>query len=133
MQIVEKHLLEMLETFVPDKQIPILTQALAQTRLEVHFERVHRMIFGSQIEGLKLLNQEPQGRTTRDQAEKWFNENVKAKNPEFYADARFENWIKYLVGTLLVEAEANSVKITDIGRDFLVYRQAVGLPDDRPN
>jgi hypothetical protein len=113
------------------QRVDLLIRQLAQSRLETHFERVYRNIFGSQISGLKLLSTQNAGQVAREGAKQWFEDEVKSKFPDFYKDTSFETWLQFLINMLLVESTPDSVTITEIGRDYLTYMSATGLPEGK--
>ena len=105
----------------------------ASVAVEKGHEMAYRLIFGSQIEALQALNQ----RGAIDLAEgiKSFNDAV-AADSDFYRNQNFtfEMWCRFLIDFRYVEtSSANLVPgttatITPLGRDFLVWMAARGVP-----
>lgn len=113
-----------------DKKIALLVRFLAQLQIEVAFERMHNVIFGSQILGLRRLNES--GSATIDEAREFFNEHAAQPFPELYSDYSFEQWIGYLLAVGLIVQNGNTIQITDLGRDFLIYLTAHRLTEQKP-
>ena len=66
---------------------------LAQATLESHFAQTYSLIFGSQILGLRRLNE--RGQVTLADAESFYNQ-YKAAFPQFYTNFPFQAWLNYL-------------------------------------
>ena len=114
---------------VPDSEhLPRLARAFAEGQLSLMFERIYRVIFGSQINGLKHLYAR-QSVTINDARQ--FFEDVKYKWPGAYEDYGFEGWLGFMKTNRLVHHHDDVVEITDIGRDFLSYLTAQGLPENK--
>ncbi len=105
----------------------------ATSQVEKGHEIAYRMIFGSQIRALQTLNE--RGAVDIAEGIQGFNEAV-AADPAFYADTNytFEMWANFLIRAGYVETtSANIVPgtkavITPMGRDFLVWMAARGVP-----
>lgn len=107
----------------------LLVRLLAQSRLETLFEQTYRLIFGSQISALKLLNQ---GIRASDADARAHFEHQKELNPEVYEHYGYEQWLGFLLGRDLIMQSKDTFEITDIGRDFLLYLTAKGLSENKP-
>jgi hypothetical protein len=116
-----------LELFDPEKRIDLLIRHLAVDRLARNFEQIHRTLFGSQIRALRAL-QVDGGKTSRAESVTYFDQ-VKAQFPEFYEKNTFDEWIRYPTTAGLVEANQEQITITELGREFLNYMDAVGLSE----
>ncbi|MER9277638.1 hypothetical protein [Mesorhizobium sp. M0522] len=116
---VEEAILADLQAIQDSRRIPILVHQLALARLARHFEEIFWVIFGSQIEALRLLL-DTGGKASTAQAEKHF-EQVKSQHQDFYASNTFTDWFRYLRESGLVATDGESVSITDMGKEFLVY------------
>lgn len=101
------------------EQVPVLVNQLALARLGRHFEEIYSVIFGSQVEGLKDLAS-ADGVASLAQAEQFF-ETVKAKDQEFYSKITFSEWFQYLKTMDLAVIEGESVRLTDKGREFVMF------------
>ena len=126
---VETDLHAELDIIDPDKRIDLLVRHLAVARLRKNFEQILRTLFGSQIRALRALSKAEGGRTSRAESIAYFDE-VKAKYADFYEKNTFDEWIRYPVSAGLVEAKNDEVAITDFGREFLIYMNALGLSEN---
>jgi hypothetical protein len=115
----------------PEKQIDVLVRHLAAARLGRNFEQIYRVIFGSQIAGLKALASASGGSTSREESASFFD-GVKAKFPEFYEKNTFDEWIQYPKTAGLVTQTGDQISITELGREFLIYLGAVQLSENKP-
>ena len=86
---------------------------------------IYRALFGSQIAVVRLLN-------TRSCIDmpiilEYFDV-IRNKNPDFYHDVTFDQWLGYLKDVKLVHEDGGKIAITPQGRDFLAYLTTSGLP-----
>jgi hypothetical protein len=123
---VEKSILRDVNLVENDKRIPLLARHLAQSRLEVAFERVYSFIFGSQIDTLRKLKTAGGSANVGDAHE--FFDAVKKQFPDFYAKSSFGEWFSYLSGSGLAVINGSSVRLTPLGDEFLTYIDSRGLP-----
>jgi hypothetical protein len=130
MAVIEKSIHEALPLFAADTHVDLLIRQLAQTRLEVVFERAYGAIFGTQFALLRAL-MGTGGTMSLATVLQFFGE-AKSKGLAA-AELIFENWLRYPRVFELVEVDAEEVKITNLGRDFLIFLSAKGLREDRPN
>lgn len=120
----------MLSEKVPDlERVDLLVHLLAEARIDMEFERIYRLIFGSQIRALKILNQE--GRITVADARTRFQE-VVAEHPDFYGkpDA-FDNWLGFGLRTALVINNDDVLMLSPLGYDFLHFLTRRGYSEDK--
>jgi hypothetical protein len=125
---VETELHAELDIIDPDKRIDILVRHLAVARLARNFEQFHRTLYGSQIRALRALSDAEGGKTSRAESVTYFDQ-VKAKYTDFYEKNTFDEWIRYPVSAGLIEAKDEQVTITEVGREFLGYMDALGLSE----
>lgn len=125
---VESKLADDLKKIDPGDQIALLTRELAVARLIVAFERIYRVLFGSQIYGLRRLN-EVQKATIADAHALY--ETFRSQTPSDYPIS-FDVWIGFLKNQELVKENNGTVEITDIGRDFLLYITQNRLIESKP-
>lgn len=102
---------------------------LAQEQLSRHFAETYNVIFGSQIVGLRNLNE--RGRAPLVEA-RAFYDHYKTAYPQFYNTYPFENWLGFLSRQELIRVQEENVEITPYGRDFLLYIVAKQLPEQKP-
>lgn len=125
---LETVLLEKLQESEPQARVPMLLRALAETRINLAFEIVYRVIFGSQIAFLRILH--PATRLPRSAAFEAFHS--RAMEIPDMAVYGFDNWLAFLRGNGLVNVEGEAIEITNLGRDFIVYMAKNALPDSKP-
>ncbi|TJW05467.1 MAG: hypothetical protein E5W82_28920 [Mesorhizobium sp.] len=130
-KVVEARILADLEIIQENQRLPVLVHHLALARLGRHFEGIYWVIFGSQIEGLRRL-QDAGGRTSLAQAEQYF-EQVKAEYPDFYATITFTDWFRFLQTSQLAALEGTNVAITDMGQEFLIFVDETKAGKTRPH
>ena len=112
----------------PEEREAFLLRLLAQSQLEAAFERIYRLIFGTQISGLRWLNE--RGHITVDEAREFFKP-FEAQNPDYYKDYGFDGWLRFLISNELVARNGDVIEIADLGRDFLMYLTARRLPENK--
>lgn len=96
----------------------VLVRHLATTQLMLRCERTHRLIFGSQIAALHMLNQQgPQP----ESAIKPFFETARNNEPQFYGSYTFDKWIDFLVKEITIRRDDDLYGITVYGRNYLEY------------
>jgi hypothetical protein len=105
-------------------------------RSQVFVERTHetnyRIIFTSQIFVLKRLNELRQSPLSNVRA---IFDQMAEQNPNFYKNVSWEGWLNFLRSSGYVEIgpEADPlVRITPLGKDFLVWMAARGVPEMKP-
>lgn len=108
----------------------ILIGQLATSQLYAHFERIYRLVFGSQIKLLDALQLHGPLITMIVQL---FYDSAAQAEQEFYADYPFESWCKFMAANYLIEinSENDTCSITPVGRDFLVWMLTQRLSRDR--
>ena len=108
----------------------VLIRQLAAQQCVSTFERVYRLIFGSQIRMLEFLNV----RTHDEDTLRAFYEAISATNPEFYSEYDFERWFGFLLHPGLVRRveDSNSYETTSLAKDFLVWMVNQGLSKEKP-
>jgi hypothetical protein len=112
----------------PDKRLDFVLRLLAQAQIEATFERIYRLIFGSQISGLRELNARRQ--VTLAEA-KQFYDGVAKQYPQVYPKYSFEEWLGFLRSQGLVSANDGKVIMTDMADDFLLYLITRHLPENK--
>jgi hypothetical protein len=104
-----------------------LRRDLAVRDLALDCERIHRMIFGSQIAALRAaaaVDPLPMPESTLRQR---FDE-AKSKWSVAHKDRTFAPWIGFLIGSGLIEIVPTGYRITSKGRAYLSYIDSLGLP-----
>ncbi len=95
-----------------------LFRALARSNLREHFERSHRIIWGSQIRALQELNSVP---TANVNFLKPFYDTAANAEPNVYEKYSFDDWLRFLEGQVLLIRKGDMVEITMEGQEFLKY------------
>lgn len=97
----------------------ILVRHLAVTQMMLRCERTHRLIFGSQIVALHLMNNS--GAQPEASLRAIF-ENARAQEPKFYGSYTFEDWLGFLTNELTVTKTGEKLyAITVYGQSYLGY------------
>lgn len=106
-----------------------LIRELALTRQRLSFEFVYGRIFGSQITALRRINE----RVNVSQAEAIdFFQVIVSQYPEMYRNFPFESWASFLIRNNLIVEENNYYKITEHGKNFLLYLTIMHLSELKP-
>ena len=118
-----------LEDYPEKDRSEILVAAVAKERLLRHFTAAYSNMFGSQIRSLEILNQR-NGRITLDEASKEYSE-LQKEIPEL-SSWTLERYISYLRRFQLIDLDSENIFLTDIGRDFIIWLNAVGADKNKP-
>ena len=116
---------------IPDRdRVDMLLLELSQARLTAHFERAYRAIFGTQILGLRRLNERriPVG---LDDLKAFFVENT-APFPATYENYGFEGWLGFMLNEKLIRYTGEQIEISPVGKDFLIYMTDKGISEEKP-
>lgn len=123
--------------FLEDNEAKFAWAVRLRTQSEI--ERIHeanyRLMWGSQLRALKLLNQFSQA-----SVEKFEPFYIEAKESELgkqiLVDTDFERWGRFLVNAGYVfldeTSDPETVTISSLGKDFLVWMAGRGISDYRP-
>ncbi|HJU20379.1 MAG TPA: hypothetical protein VJ770_28320 [Stellaceae bacterium] len=113
-----------------DETIDILIQHLAIQQLLYAVERTYRIIFGSQIAILNHLNvNDP----TTERIIQVFYEEAETKFPKAYENYSFDAYLSFLINSnLLIKTNNVTYMITPLGKEFLQWMVAQGIPDVKP-
>ncbi|MBJ2124798.1 hypothetical protein [Flavobacterium sp. IB48] len=95
-----------------------------------NIEKIHALIFGSQIRLLQRLNYSYS--ESKSDLKQYYDDAVK-KNSEGYNDYSYENYLNFLVINDLVKIDNETVSITDYGKDFLRYIVEANLTVEKFN
>ena len=109
----------------------VLIKHLVGTQLLLAFEKIHSLIFGSQIFLLKKLNEVAgQGRTVE-----YVNNqiaHVKALYPEQLDNWTSEQYLGFLYSQLLIVRHGDQIHITNMGVEYLSWMVRNGRREDNP-
>lgn len=114
-----------------EEKVRLLIRALATNIIQADCERISILIFGSQLELLIEMNAHLQGMKIQH-IQKWYIESVKANYPAL-ANLAFEDYIGFLYRQSLAAIEADSVKVTNFGIEFMQYLVRTGQTHRRAN
>lgn len=106
-----------------------LFRALARSNLREHFERTHRVIWGSQIQALQHLNSVA---TANVDLLRPFYDAAANGYPSVYENYSFDDWLRFLEGQILLVRKGDVVEITMEGQEFLKYLVDFRLPTVKP-
>jgi len=108
----------------PRERERVLTRYLASSYLVNRFESIYAGIFGSQLQGLQVLNQNPGTGVSTAVMEGWYKvgaagyPHLYGKSGENYA---FGQWLGYMYRWGLLMMAGTDVHITVFGQEFLKY------------
>ena len=108
----------------PYKKIDIMVRDSTNYRIATEFERIYRIIFGSQMRLLRHLNMRKS--MTKSEVAKFFKQEKK-KMPD--SDIELEHWVRFLVSQGLMEYKSEGYLITNKGTAFLAYVALLNYED----
>jgi hypothetical protein len=108
----------------------VLLKYLAAATLNVQFEQIHSLIFGTQIFLLKKLNEVAGRGRPREDLEKHF-QHVKGLFPDSFAEWDLDQYIDFLVRRSLIVENDGVFHITHLGNDYLVWITRSNKPENR--
>lgn len=135
---IEAELRRRIETIAPgtlDAQMAWAVRVAVAAQVERDHESTYRLIFGSQIAGLKELN--VRGPLTIAQAKEVYNLTAVKSYPDTFKPETFEAWGDYLLTRGLVAVEKQPVDddtrvgLTPLGKDFLMFMTGRGLSEHK--
>lgn len=121
---IEKRLTEDLKV-APYKKLDIMVRDSATFRMTTEFERIYRIIFGSQMRLLRHLESEKT--MSKEEVDKFFRHEKRKQNNKYL---ELNSWKDFMVGQGLIGYKDNVYQITDKGIAFLTY-MAVSSYEDR--
>jgi hypothetical protein len=102
-----------------EERVKAVIRAFAMNRLEMEFNDIGHLIFGSQLRLLVGLTSAVRSTPVSD-AKKIYNEAV-PQFPEIYKGRSFDIWLSYLKDSGLVRVNNDQIDITQYGSDFLKH------------
>ncbi|WP_250656961.1 winged helix-turn-helix domain-containing protein [Alkalimarinus coralli] len=101
--------------------VKVLVKHLAGAQLLAAFERIYSIIFGSQIELLKRLNElAGQGRS-RQYVEQFFKETKTSAKNTAIAHWKLNQYLEFLFSNALIVQNNDQYHITNLGGEFLAW------------
>jgi hypothetical protein len=125
-QIIEQQIRAELNRYTGPQREPALVTALATARLFGQHESHYNRIFGSQIAGLKRLDEV--GSVTVAEAQQFFQPYAQLY-PQVYTTYGFDGWLGFMIGAGLVARDGDRLTATPFGHDFLVYLREARLTE----
>lgn len=110
---------DQLPTVPEEERVSRLVVGLAEAQIERNFEHVWGLIFGSQIKILERLKAE---NLSYDEVKLSFEAEVLSINPGLKG-VDFHQWTQFLLGQELVTLKEDRFSLTQLGRDFLVFKE----------
>lgn len=93
------------------------------------FERIYRLIWGSQLNLLSYLNTQRQGHPR--EAFRLFYTPAANLYPEAYEHMSYDQWLAFLLDNLLLREDDRQLRITVKGCEFLTHLAKVGYTLDK--
>ena len=118
-----------LDAFQMNDRETVLVRALAISRLGGAHEYIYNRIFGSQILGLRRLDEI--GGASVDQARDFFQP-FAAQHPDVYANYGFDGWLGFMTSSGLITRTGDRLNASPFGHDFLVYLRDARLTEWKP-
>lgn len=110
----------------PDPQIRKADKKEIEKQLA--FERIYRVIYGSQISLLNQLN-------TVNYLEKEFVESFFLKAKQYYAESykqiTFDKWLEFILKKELCIIDSTNYYLTPLGKEFLIYMVQNGMQEQK--
>jgi hypothetical protein len=128
-QLLEQRIKADLAQYAQADREPALINALAAARVAGTHEFHYNRIFGSQIAGLRLLDE--RGSATVAEARTFF-EPYARQYPQVYSTYGFDGWLGFMLKAKLVDRTGDRLTTTPYGHDFLVYLREVRLTEIKP-
>lgn len=101
-----------------------LIRGLAGTQILLAFEKLQAGIWASQISLLTRLHSKSGPAKVHEV--RVFYDAAALQYPEIYQHYSFENWLAYLRSYSLIEVDADNIKLTRAGLEFLKWRLEEG-------
>lgn len=99
-------------------EIAFLKAKVVELHIYFNFEKIYRVIYGSQIHLLMFMNS--QTYTAKEEVEKFYLR-AKLAFPNLYNQYSFNQWINYLKNELLVNENEHGYSITLEGKTFIIF------------
>jgi hypothetical protein len=110
----------------PTERERALIRHLASLQNAFNFENAYRLIWGSQLAALDILNTRAEGELP--EALRPIYHKAAENNPEVYSQYSFDEWLTFLKNANLLRQDEQTLHITIEGREFLKYLIEQGRP-----
>lgn len=108
----------------PYKKMDIIVRDSTTYRIATEFERIYRIIFGSQMRLLRHLNMCKS--MTKSEVTKFFKQEKRKISD---SNIELEHWVQFLVSQGLIEYKTKEFLITNKGTAFLAYVALLNYED----
>lgn len=108
----------------------VLLRHLAGSQLLLTFEKIHTIIFGSQIRLLRLLNSSSHEISEEDIFQ--YFSNIKQQFSETLNSWGVEDYLSFLYSSLLITKQDNNIYLTNLGVEYLVWVTRNGITENKP-
>ncbi|MGA1980793.1 MAG: hypothetical protein ABSG99_09605 [Sedimentisphaerales bacterium] len=108
-----------------------LVRYLSIVKLELAFERIYSIIWGSQIYILEHLNDRRFIGASKEDIKTSFYDPAVTRWPTFFRNYSYEAYLAFLKSSNLVREEGPLLFVTDFGVDFLQYLTRTGKSSAR--
>ena len=120
-----------LDTMPPEKAKEVLLRALASQSLSFEYERIHDLVFGSQLNLLWRLRQTaPVGIPMNDVAA--YFQGVRNNHAQAFAEWDVDQYLRFLIHSALLKTANGHVILTEKGADYLVWIARMAKNLERP-
>lgn len=130
LQIIEQHLISQNLNDDPQKIINLLKHDLADVYFILRCERVYNIIFGTQIQLLKQLQQVVPNGLSQQSIDDHFNKI--SKHYDVHSNFDSNKYMFFLIQAGLVIIKDGIYHLTNFGADFLTWLQRAGLSENKP-
>jgi hypothetical protein len=97
----------------------LFSRIAASSRVEMEFNNIAHIIFGSQLDLIVQLVGTPSGLPV-NRAESIFKQ-AQEKYPDLHSSRNLDDWLKFLISNNLIAVQYDKIDITQYGSDFLKY------------
>ena len=115
---------------ITGETVKVLLRHLAGTQLLLTFEKIHTIIFGSQIVLLRKLNASNSG-ISEEEVSRYFS-NVKQQFSDTLNSWGVEDYLAFLYNNILITKQNNKICITNLGVEYLVWITRNRITEDKP-
>lgn len=115
----------------PENKEKVILRLFAGLVIAHNYEQIYKIIFGSQLNLLELLNTN-HGAMSPDIAISIYD-SAKQAHPEIYKEYPFPNWLNYLLSqNLIISENDGKILLTTKGKDFLLFLVKAGYTKNKP-
>ena len=107
----------------------VLLRHLAGTQLVLEFEKIHQIIFGSQIQFLQQINTLGAQGVPQEYLSEYY-ENVIHRFPDSFKNWSQDQYFSFLFSKFLLVKKAEYISLTDLGREYLLWIVRSGLSEE---